>query len=147
MLQCAVAAVYFFFFFWPFLETLATKAIYWILLLLRQISFDVVYEWNEKATASRNSAILGSPCRFHLKFSHLLYGECKQVLLRLLTPPHVLLCLLTGAARSSPPPPPRTLQYAELPPAPLQTTPEAEALFEEKATEVCSRCRVCLCVK
>ena len=46
-----------------------------------------------------------------------------------------------------PPPPPRTLQYAELPPAPLQTTPEAEALFEEKATEVCSRCRVCLCVQ
>ncbi|CAM9449037.1 unnamed protein product [Ectocarpus sp. 6 AP-2014] len=27
------------------------------------------------------------------------------------------------------------LKYAELPPAPLQTTPEAEALFEEKATE------------
>ena len=29
-----------------------------------------------------------------------------------------------------------TLQYAELPPAPLQTTPEAEELFERKATEV-----------
>lgn len=28
------------------------------------------------------------------------------------------------------------LQYAELPPAPLQTTPEAEALFEKKATDV-----------
>ncbi|CAM9637142.1 unnamed protein product, partial [Sphacelaria rigidula] len=26
------------------------------------------------------------------------------------------------------------LKYAELPPAPLQTSPEAEALFEEKAT-------------
>lgn len=29
------------------------------------------------------------------------------------------------------------LKYAELPPAPLQTSPEAEALFEEKATAVC----------
>ena len=29
-----------------------------------------------------------------------------------------------------------TLQYAELPPAPLQTTPEAEELFKRKATEV-----------
>ncbi|CAN0476666.1 unnamed protein product, partial [Discosporangium mesarthrocarpum] len=28
-----------------------------------------------------------------------------------------------------------SLQYAELAPAPLQTTPEAEALFSEKATE------------
>lgn len=28
------------------------------------------------------------------------------------------------------------LKYAELSPAPLQTTPEAEALFEEKATDV-----------
>lgn len=28
------------------------------------------------------------------------------------------------------------LQYAELPPAPLQTTAEAEALFEKKATDV-----------
>lgn len=31
------------------------------------------------------------------------------------------------------------LKYAELPPAPLQTTPEAEALFEKKATDVCVR--------
>lgn len=43
------------------------------------------------------------------------------------------------------------LQYAELPPAPLQTTPEAEALFEEKATEVCFVCGVrmyivCVCI-
>lgn len=45
---------------------------------------------------------------------------------------------LTGVSSIVPlPPPPRAPpQYAELPPAPLQTTPEAEALFEKKATEV-----------
>lgn len=46
---------------------------------------------------------IGVSLPLSLEFFHLLYGECKQVLLRLLTPPHVL-CLLTGAARSSPPP-------------------------------------------
>lgn len=34
-----------------------------------------------------------------------------------------------------------TTQYAELEPAPLQTTAEAEALFELKGTEVCALCR------